>query len=137
LYKYGLSSAPVSVSVDDGLTLKGARITNAVKCLPPENKPLPAEIARCNHYLKVELEQSPEVRVIVALGKIAHDATLKAHGLKVGAKRFAHGAEHELDGRLLIDSYHCSRYNTQTRRLTAEMFEAVIRRAAELSLPKT
>jgi uracil-DNA glycosylase len=133
LYKFGLASSPRSVSADDGLTLERARITNSVKCLPPQNKPLPAEIKECNSYLQAELAQSPEARVILALGAIAHVAVLRAHGLRVGAYRFAHAAEHALPGgRVLLDSYHCSRYNTQTRRLTASMFEAVVARAVAL-----
>jgi uracil-DNA glycosylase family 4 len=133
LYKLGLSSAPVSVAADDGLTLKGARISNAVKCLPPANKPLPVEIATCNGYLQAELASCPEVRVIVALGAIGHTAVLRALGVKLSAHRFAHGAEHALpDGRWLVDSYHCSRYNTNTRRLTPAMFEAALGRAVHL-----
>jgi uracil-DNA glycosylase len=133
LYKYGFSTAPVSVSADDRLELVGARITNSVKCLPPANKPLPLEIKVCNEYLKSELGQSPEARVILALGSIAHEAVLRAYGLKGKARKFAHGAEHLLDGgRVLLDSYHCSRYNTQTRRLTTPMFEAVFERARAL-----
>jgi uracil-DNA glycosylase len=133
LYKFGLASSPRSVSVDDGLTLVRTRITNAVKCLPPQNKPLPAEIKECNRYLEAELTQSPEARVILALGAIAHIAVLSAHGLRVGGYRFAYGAEHALPGgRVLVDSYHCSRYNTQTRRLTASMFEAVVGRSVAL-----
>jgi uracil-DNA glycosylase family 4 len=133
LHKFGFASAPVSSGVDDGLSLRGARITNAVKCLPPENKPLPAEIKNCNAYLRAELAQSRDARVVLALGTIAHAAVLRACGLAPGARRFAHGAEHRLDERrVLLDSYHCSRYNTQTRRLTVAMFEAVVGRAAEL-----
>lgn len=141
LFDHGLASAAVSVAPDDGLRLAGARITNAVKCLPPDNKPLPAEIKTCNDYLHAELEASPSVRVILALGLIAHAAVLRAHGLKAGALKFAHAAEHRLSGerlmgeRLLVDSYHCSRYNTQTRRLTASMFTAVVARAAQLAAP--
>jgi uracil-DNA glycosylase family 4 len=133
LYKFGLSNSPVSVSADDDLKLVRARITNSVKCLPPQNKPLPAEIKECNRYLQAELAQSPEARVILALGAIAHNAALRAHGLRGGEYRFAHAAEHALSGgRVLLDSYHCSRYNTQTRRLTTSMFEAVIERAVAL-----
>jgi len=133
LYKFGLSNSPVSVSADDHLVLVRARITNSVKCLPPQNKPLPVEIKECNRYLQAELAQSPEVRVILALGAIAHHAVLRAQGLRAGEYRFAHGAEHALSGgRVLLDSYHCSRYNTQTRRLTTPMFEAVIERAVAL-----
>src|SRR5579863_3382150 len=127
LFKFGLASAPVSTAADDALKLKGARITNAVKCLPPENKPTPGEIKECNGYLAAELEQSPDARVILALGTIAHAAVLRASNERLTEFRFAHGAEHVLrGGRVLIDSYHCSRYNTQTRRLTAGMFETVI-----------
>lgn len=134
LHKFGMASAPVSVSVDDGLALIGTRITNAVKCLPPANKPLPVEIRHCNDYLRAELEASPSVRTIVALGTIAHAAVLRALKLAPAQFVFAHGAEHPLsDGRTLLDSYHCSRYNTQTRRLTAEMFEAVFKRGHELA----
>jgi uracil-DNA glycosylase family 4 len=134
LHKFGFASAPVSCGVDDGLALHGARITNAVKCLPPENKPLPAEIKNCNSFLQAELAQSREVRVVLALGTIAHAAVLRACGLPPGSLRFKHGAEHRLDARrVLLDSYHCSRYNTQTRRLTVAMFEAVVARAAELA----
>ena len=133
LYKFGLATAPQSVGADDGLQLIDARITNSVKCLPPANKPLPAEVKQCNAYLQAELEQSPDARVILALGAIAHAAVLRAYGLPPAHFRFAHGAQHELGGgRLLLDSYHCSRYNTQTRRLTTEMFEAIIERARDL-----
>jgi uracil-DNA glycosylase family 4 len=134
LHRFGFGSRPDSVSRDDDLTLTGCRITNAVKCLPPENKPEPAEIRTCNRYLAEELRTSPDVRVVLALGLVAHKAVLMALGLKQGALAFAHGARHELPGgRVLIDSYHCSRYNTQTRRLTAEGFHDVFRRVrAEL-----
>jgi uracil-DNA glycosylase family 4 len=133
LHKFGLASLPESISTDDGLTLARARITNSVKCLPPQNKPLPLEVRQCNAYLQAELAQSPEVRVILALGAIAHNAVLRAHGLRGSEFKFAHGAEHSLSGgRVLLDSYHCSRYNTQTRRLTQAMFEAVVGRAVAL-----
>jgi uracil-DNA glycosylase len=134
LFKFGLASAPASIAADDPLELVGARITNAVKCLPPENKPLPLEIKECNSYLAAELKQSPDAHVILALGTIAHAAVLRASNERPSDFRFAHGAEHVLRaGRVLIDSYHCSRYNTQTRRLTAGMFETVIERAASLA----
>jgi uracil-DNA glycosylase family 4 len=134
LHEMGLASAPVSVSVDDGLKLINARITNAVKCLPPANKPLPDEIRACNSYLKTELEALPSVRVVLALGRIAHDAVLLACGLRRSAYVFTHGGEHRLGvARHLIDSYHCSRYNTQTRRLTASMFKDVVARARVLA----
>jgi uracil-DNA glycosylase len=133
LHKYGLASAPVSVAADDGLELVDARITNSVKCLPPDNKPLPFEIKLCNEFLRSELEQSSGLRVILALGAIAHGAVLRAFDRPGGAHRFAHAAEHALSDKLvLLDSYHCSRYNTQTRRLTTAMFEAIIGRACDL-----
>ena len=111
-----------------------ARITNSVKCLPPANKPLPPEIKTCNEYLRAELAASHTVRAILALGSIAHAAVLRACDLPSKLYRFAHGAEHRLEsGRVLIDSYHCSRYNTQTRRLTTPMFEAVIAKAQAIA----
>jgi uracil-DNA glycosylase family 4 len=131
LHAVGLASAPVSVDRADGLELSDARITNAVKCLPPDNKPLPVEIKTCNRYLAAELETLKSVKSILALGTVAHDAVLMALGLKKSAAKFGHGNEHELPGgRRMIDSYHCSRYNTQTRRLTAPMFREVLQRAA-------
>ena len=135
LHKFGLATAPVSVSAQDGLSLINVRITNAVKCLPPANKPVPAEIKLCNDYLRAELEAASSVRVILALGTIAHQAVLRAVGHTLQQFPFGHGAEHRLSGACtLLDSYHCSRYNTQTRRLTAAMFEAVVKRGRELAL---
>ena len=126
LHKFGYASAPQSVSVDDGLQLTGCRITNAVKCLPPANKPEPAEIRQCNDFLAAEIAALPAGTSILALGQIAHQAVLRALGLKLKDYPFAHASDHRLpDGRRLVSSYHCSRYNTQTRRLTPEMFEAV------------
>lgn len=126
LHRFGFADRPESLSRDDGLRLTDCRITNAVKCLPPENKPNPDEIGTCNGFLTQELATSPDVRVILALGLIAHKAVLKALGLKQSAHAFGHGARHELPGgRMLFDSYHCSRYNTQTRRLTEAGFHDV------------
>lgn len=134
LHELGLASAPASVDRFDGLKLIGARITNAVKCLPPGNKPLPTEIDTCNRYLAAELAELQSVQAILALGVVAHDAVLKATGQKRSSAKFGHGNEHRLpDGRHLIDSYHCSRYNTNTRRLTTEMFRKVLKRAATLA----
>lgn len=125
LYQFGFADRIGSAERDDGLVLHNARITNAVKCLPPGNKPDVSEIRRCNRYLAAELEAQPP-RVVLALGRIAHEAVLMALGLGRGAYPFSHGARHALpSGMQLIDSYHCSRYNTQTRRLTAAMFEAI------------
>lgn len=134
LFDLGLSNQPTGASPDDGLALQGVRISNAVKCVPPDNKPEPVEIRRCNGFFAAELAQLTGVRVIVALGRIAHDAVLLALDLKRSAYSFGHGAEHALpDGRQLLDTYHCSRYNTNTRRLTPEMFRAVLERAVVLS----
>ena len=134
LHEFGWATAPESVSRDDGLRLLGCRITNAVKCVPPANKPTPAEIATCNAFLAAELRALGPHAVVLALGAIAHGAVLRAHGLKASAHRFGHAAEHVLpNGRVLVDSYHCSRYNTQTRRLTGEMFRAVVGRASKLA----
>lgn len=129
LYECGLSTAPVSKSVDDGLKLINCRITNAVKCLPPQNKPEPGEINTCNSYLKTELAGLKPGSVLLALGTIAHQSVLKALGLKLSEYKFAHGAEHALPNLTLVDSYHCSRYNTQTKRLTADMFKSVMLQA--------
>jgi uracil-DNA glycosylase family 4 len=126
LHKFGFASRPASVSADDGLRLKDCRITNAVKCLPPQNKPLPIEIRTCNRFLQGEIAGLPTSTAILALGTIAHAAVLTAMGLKAGHCKFRHGAMHRLPtGQMLFDSYHCSRYNTNTRRLTEEMFHAV------------
>lgn len=126
LYTYGFCNRPTSTSLDDGLKLKQCRITNAVKCLPPGNKPANAEIKMCNLYLRTELDALKSPLVILALGKIAHDAILRARDLKLSSCRFVHGATYELSsGIWLLDSYHCSRYNTQTGRLTEEMFQNI------------
>jgi uracil-DNA glycosylase family 4 len=132
LKKYGFARGTFSPDGGDDLELIGCRISNAVKCLPPDNKPEPAEVKRCNHYLAADLAQ-PGAKVLLALGTVAHGAALMALGLKKSAFAFAHGAAYALpSGMNLIDSYHCSRYNTNTRRLTQEMFEAVFARAREL-----
>jgi uracil-DNA glycosylase family 4 len=126
LHRFGYASAPRSISIDDGLRLTGCRITNAVKCLPPGNKPEPLEIRTCNRFLAAELAALPPRATLLALGRIAHQAVLRALGLKPGNHPFVHGGDVRLpDGRRLVSSYHCSRYNTQTRRLTPEMFAAV------------
>jgi len=126
LYKYGFATKPISVSADDDLKLINCRISNAVKCLPPDNKPLPAEIATCNQFIAAELKMMPKGSVILALGNVAHAAVLKAFGLKLKDYKFAHAARHALpNGLVLFDSYHCSRYNTQTKRLTEAMFHGV------------
>jgi uracil-DNA glycosylase family 4 len=142
LHQFGFASQAESTSADDPLVLRNCRISNAVKCLPPQNKPLPGEIRCCNRYLASELRQRPP-RVILALGSVAHQAVLMACGLKRSACKFGHHALHLLPptpaapaGMRLFDSYHCSRYNTQTRRLTEAMFQAVLRDIAAQLAPR-
>lgn len=133
LLKFGLAEGEFRADPADGLRLTGSVILNAVKCLPPANKPLPQEIATCRNYLEAALATLRKVRVFVALGQIAHVAACRALGLKPGACKFGHGAEVEApDGRILLSSYHCSRYNQNTGRLDAAMFESVFARAVEL-----
>jgi uracil-DNA glycosylase family 4 len=133
LHRYGFSNQPQSISAEDGLVLEDCRITNAVKCLPPQNKPLTGEIDNCNAYLRREISELPADAVVLALGSIAHRAVLKSRGLTQRAFPFGHAREYRLgQGLTLLDSYHCSRYNTQTRRLTPEMFYAVFARARAL-----
>ena len=129
LRKYGFAQGMFSPDGDDDLALLDCRISNAVKCLPPDNKPETAEIRQCNPYLAADIAR-PGMKVLLALGLIAHGAALMALGLTKSHCKFGHAAEHLLpDGRILLDSYHCSRYNTNTKRLTAPMFEAVFARA--------
>ena len=132
LHKHGFSTRSVSDSADDGLELVDARITNAVKCLPPENKPVGAEINTCNAFLAAELQTLPEGSVVMALGGIAHRAIVKARGLRQADYKFGHAAVHDLDAFTMLDSYHCSRYNTNTGRLTEPMFDAVFAEARAL-----
>lgn len=135
LYEAGLSNLPESLAADDGLKLNSVRITNAVKCLPPANKPTTEEANTCQPFLQREIEALPLATVILALGTIAHRSVIRCTGGTLSAYRFAHGAEHDLPGgRRLVDSYHCSRYNTQTGRLTSVMFAAVLARARSLAL---
>ena len=118
--------------IPDTLELTGARIDNAVRCLPPENKPTPKEAATCRPFLAAEIAAMPKLRVVLALGRLAHDQVLIAFGRKVSSAKFGHGVIHALgEGRILADSYHCSRYNTNTGRLTPAMFEAVFAGIAE------
>jgi uracil-DNA glycosylase family 4 len=134
LKKLGLAEGEYRADPKDGFTLKGAMITNAVRCAPPENKPTTAEIAQCRPFLSARIEATSKLKAIFALGSIAHESVLRAHGLKPTHAKFAHGAEAALPGgRLLVSSYHCSRYNTQTRRLTPDMFETAMARAKTLA----
>ena len=133
LHRYGFASQSASLSADDPLKLFDCRITNAVKCLPPDNKPIGAEVNTCNVFLANELHTLPRDSVVLALGGIAHRAIVKAAGCRQADFKFGHAAEHLVDGRFrILDSYHCSRYNTNTRRLTTEMFHDVFARAREL-----
>lgn len=132
LHEFGFASAGQSVAADDDLALINCRITNAVKCLPPDNKPVGAEINTCNRYLSSELQQLAPGSIILALGGIAHRAVIRAFGLRQADFKFGHAAEYGLENRvLLLDSYHCSRYNTNTGRLTPDMFRDVLGRAKE------
>jgi uracil-DNA glycosylase len=127
LQRHGFASGRYGAAADDGFRLVDCRITNAVRCVPPENKPLPPEIAACRCFLTAELAAMPRLRIVLALGAIAHQTMVATLGLKQSACKFAHGALHPLpDGRLLADSYHCSRYNTNTGRLTEAMFDQVV-----------
>lgn len=133
LKKLDLARGAYRADPKDGFTLIDCMITNAVRCAPPENKPLPAEIAACRPFLSARIAALPKLKVLFALGAIAHESVLRAHGLKPTYAKFAHGCEASLpNGRTLVSSYHCSRYNTQTKRLTAEMFESAMARAKAL-----
>lgn len=126
LLKYDLAKGEFKARADDGLQLINCRITNAVRCVPPENKPIGSEINGCQPFLISQLEQMPNLKVIVSLGLVSHNAVLKTLGEKLSGYKFAHQAQHQLsNGLTLIDSYHCSKYNTSTRRLTEAMFHDV------------
>jgi uracil-DNA glycosylase len=125
LLEYGFAEGVYQARPDDGFTLVDCRISNAVRCVPPQNKPLPAEINACRQFLIATIQTMPRLRAIVALGRVAHESTLKALGLRSSAAPFAHGAMHQAGALKLYDSYHCSRYNTNTRVLTPEMFRSV------------
>jgi uracil-DNA glycosylase len=131
LAKFGLSQGTYDSRADDGLTLDGAMITNAVRCAPPQNKPLPAEIATCAPFLAARIAALPTLSTLICLGKISHDATIKSLGGRLSAYPFAHGARHQIGDYQIIDSYHCSRYNTNTGRLTTAMFEDVFKAAIQ------
>ncbi|MES2045848.1 MAG: uracil-DNA glycosylase [Pseudomonadota bacterium] len=133
LTKFGLASGTYEAKPDDSLRLHGAIIVNAVKCLPPENKPTPEEVRTCRPFLESQAAVLPNARIFVALGQIAHQSAVKILGGRLPKAPFGHLAEHRMpDGRILIDSYHCSRYNQNTGRLTPAMFEAVFARAMAL-----
>ena len=133
LFQFGYSNQKESNALNDGLALKNCRITNAVKCLPPQNKPTGSEINQCNHFLTEEIKTLPDNAVIMALGNIAHQAVLKAYSLKLSTAKFGHNKQHQLpDGKMLVSSYHCSRYNVQTKRLTKDMFADVFKTIDDL-----
>jgi uracil-DNA glycosylase family 4 len=125
LLEYGFAQGNYEARPDDGLRLIDCRISNAVRCVPPQNKPLPAEINTCRRFLVGTREEMPKLRAVVMLGRVAHDSTLKAFGLRATEAPFGHGAEHQVGDVRLFDSYHCSRYNTNTGVLTPKMFKAV------------
>lgn len=137
LLKHGFAAGTYAERSDDGLTLVGCRITNAVRCVPPENKPETVEIKHCNAFLQNEVAAMPNLKVILSLGLISHNAVLKAAGYKPSYAKFTHGAVHRIDSHsrplLLVNSYHCSRYNINTGRLTQGMFDEVIRNVRELT----
>jgi uracil-DNA glycosylase family 4 len=128
LTEYGFAEGAYRARPDDGLTLIDCRITNAVRCVPPQNKPLPAEINTCRQFLSATIATMPRLRAIVALGRVAHDSMLKALALRAASAPFAHGGVHETGRLRLYDSYHCSRYNTNTGVLTTDMFRRVFAR---------
>ena len=131
LLKFGLAKGQYKQRIDDGLTLVNARIANAVRCVPPENKPTPQEIKTCLPFLKSAIDEMKNLNALICLGKIAHDATLTALGVRKSTHPFGHGNQHMAGNLAIFDSYHCSRYNTNTGRLTTEMFEEVISAAAK------
>ncbi len=132
LGKFGFTAGTYDKHIDDGLILKRTMITNAVRCVPPQNKPVGAEINQCRPFLKARIEALPKLKVMLCLGKISHDSTVRTLGLKLKDHAFGHGTEYQVGGQTLLSSYHCSRYNTNTRRLTEEMFEDIFARAKAL-----
>jgi uracil-DNA glycosylase len=126
LAKFGLGNDRFAADPADGLELRGCMVSNAVRCVPPQNRPTPAEIAACRPFLAARLAALPELRAVLCLGRIAHETLLRTLGARLAEHPFAHGARHDLAGFAIFDSYHCSRYNTNTGRLTPRMFEAVL-----------
>ena len=136
LLKHGLAQGTYDERADDGLTLHDCAIANAVRCVPPENKPTPAEIKTCRKFLVAQISTMPNLRAILALGKIAHDSVCDALGAKKSAHPFKHGGAYTLDRLTLVSSYHCSRYNTNTGVLTEAMFDAVVKQAKLAAMPQ-
>ena len=131
LNKFGLSSGTYAAHPDDGVELVDCMITNAVRCVPPQNKPIGSEINTCRAFLTARIQAQTNLKAILALGRIAHEAVLRSLGHKLSAFKFAHAAAHDAGPAMLFDSYHCSRYNTNTGRLTEEMFEAVFAKISD------
>lgn len=129
---FGFSQGTYDKRADDGLELVDAMITNAVRCVPPQNKPVGAEINACRPFLASRISSLPSLKVMLCLGKISHDSTVRALGGKLSAHPFGHGSEYMFGNRVLLSSYHCSRYNTNTGRLTEAMFHTVFARARSL-----
>lgn len=132
LKRFGFADGNYEARPDDGLTLRDCIITNAVRCVPPQNKPVGAEINSCRNFLSATINRLTELRVIVSLGRIAHESTVAALGARRSSFKFAHGAGHSIDGKTLLNSFHCSRYNTNTGRLTKAMFHDVFREAKRI-----
>jgi uracil-DNA glycosylase family 4 len=132
LLKMGFAEGEYQERADDGLRLVDCRITNAVRCVPPQNKPEPEEIRHCNAFLKQEIAAMPKLKVILSLGLVSHGAVVRALGYKLSQVKFGHGAVYRLEGVTLLDSYHCSRYNINTGVLTPEMFDDIIRKVRGL-----
>jgi uracil-DNA glycosylase len=137
LARFGFANGRFAADPGDGLVLADCLVTNAVRCVPPQNKPTPAEIATCRPFLAARIAALPRLRAVLCLGRIAHETLLRTLGRRVAAHPFAHGARHDLDGLAVFDSYHCSRYNTNTGRLTTAMFEAVLSDIRDLLGPET
>ena len=136
LKEYGFAKGVFEARPDDGLSLVDARITNGVRCVPPENKPIPAEINTCRQFLSATIASLPHLRAILALGKIAHDSVCKALGAKLSAHPFKHAMRYRIGKVSLVSSYHCSRYNTNTGVLTPEMFDAAVKEARIAAMPQ-
>lgn len=132
LGKFDLTNGTYDRRPDDGLRLNRTMITNAVRCVPPQNKPVGAEINQCRPFLRARIDALPRVKVLLCLGKISHDSTIRTLGARLKDHPFGHASEYQIGAVTVLSSYHCSRYNTNTRRLTAEMFEQVFARAKAL-----
>ncbi|MEL6726946.1 MAG: uracil-DNA glycosylase [Pseudomonadota bacterium] len=132
LEKFGFTHGSYDRRPDDGLKLRNAMVTNAVRCVPPQNKPVGAEVNQCRLFLKARMDALPRAKVLLCLGKISHDSTVRALGLRLKDHAFGHASEYKIGDLTLLSSYHCSRYNTNTGRLTTEMFESVFNRAKTL-----